>query len=424
MYFDRTRSRTALTPTERMSYAHTPYEGVEAAKYVYGSGQGFIGTDESISDCRHPGYADAIKHGAIVMGDLSIQKSSRTCIPASFSYGPYDNPPSHWGTERAWGDLAVWIEGRITYPTYITNDVSHGRDGVLMAAYAKMNEPPILVGEILGDLAKTLQMIRRPMGTAAKLLTKMIEVKRYRLKKKAAGSIAKVTADVWLEYRYGWKPIIGDTATAVSELEKAQVGRKQRLVARSQIPFTMNKSWVEEVAGGIPRCDAVTCNVHYTGNGRACGGVIYEVDVRSTPERIAASLGLGIDRLPSTIWELIPLSFVVDWFVNVGQWIQASVPVIGQTVLAAWITTVVEETKNLSLVTHTTLGPDGSYPSQTWNGYGGGSETKTTTVTRDTRPVLSATPTLNPAFPGLIHSVDALGLLAQGVIRGLSNFKR
>jgi hypothetical protein len=293
-----------------------------------------------------------------------------------------------------------------------------------MAAYAKMNEPPILVGEILGDLAKTLQMIRRPMGTAAKLLTKMIEVKRYRLNKKAAGSIAKVTADVWLEYRYGWKPIIGDTATAVSELEKAQVGRKQRLVARSQIPFTMNKSWVEEVAGGIPRCDAVTCNVHYTGNGRACGGVIYEVDVRSTPERIAASLGLGIDRLPSTIWELIPLSFVVDWFVNVGQWIQASVPVFGQTVLAAWITTVVEETKNLSLVTHTTLGPDGSYPSQTWNGYGGGSETKTTAITRDTRPVLSATPTLNPAFPGLIHSVDALGLLAQGVIRGFSNFKR
>jgi len=424
MYFDRTRSRAGSTPTECMSYAHTPYGGVESAKYVYGSGQGYVGTNESISDCRHPGYANAIKHGAIVMGDLLILKSSRTCTPANFSYGPYDNPPSHWGTERAWGDLAVWIESRITYPTYITNDVSQGRDGVLIAAYAKMNEPPILVGEILGDLAKTLQMIRRPMGSAAKLLTKMIEVKRYRLRKKAAGSVAKVTADVWLEYRYGWKPIIGDTATAISEFEKAHPVRKQRLVARSQKPFTVSKSWTEQVAGGIPRCDAVTCNVHYTGNGRACGGVIYEVDVKSTPEQIAASLGLGIDQLPSTIWELIPLSFVVDWFVNVGKWIQASVPAIGQTVLAAWVTTVVEETKSLSLATHTTLGPDGSNPSRTWDGYGGGSETTTTTVTRDTRPALSATPKLNPVFPGLIHSVDALSLLAQGIVRGLHDFKR
>lgn len=33
--------------------------------------------------------------------------------------------------------------------------------------------------------------------------------------------------------------------------------------------------------------------------------------------------------LPTTLWELVPLSFVVDWFLNVGEYIQSLRPIVG-----------------------------------------------------------------------------------------------
>lgn len=61
-------------------------------------------------------------------------------------------------------------------------------------------------------------------------------------------------------------------------------------------------------------------------------GILYETAVIA---RMAANLGLS--RPLSTAWELVPYSFVVDWFVNVGAWLDAIQPSLAHKTLGAWV---------------------------------------------------------------------------------------
>lgn len=41
-----------------------------------------------------------------------------------------------------------------------------------------------------------------------------------------------------------------------------------------------------------------------------------------------------------TVWDLTPYSFILDWFINMGDIISAHAPVPGVKALASWVTTV------------------------------------------------------------------------------------
>jgi hypothetical protein len=61
-------------------------------------------------------------------------------------------------------------------------------------------------------------------------------------------------------------------------------------------------------------------------------GILYELDHRDV-------FGLSFKEIPITAWELVPYSFVIDWFVNAGDYIQAVTPKLGVKVLGSWSTT-------------------------------------------------------------------------------------
>jgi hypothetical protein len=52
----------------------------------------------------------------------------------------------------------------------------------------------------------------------------------------------------------------------------------------------------------------------------------------------------GWTEVPLAAWELVPFSFVVDWIVNVGDWLEAVQPKVGVRTLAEGITVKSERT--------------------------------------------------------------------------------
>lgn len=136
------------------------------------------------------------------------------------------------------------------------------------------------------------------------------------LKKRAKRDTwADESASAWMEFNYGWTPLLGDIDSAAKYLAEKHV--------RGYFP-------VQEVSRAHRA--RRTSSVNYgTGNSyRYVDRARFMSHVRRTYElypdwaKKPSTLNeLGFTDPYTLAWELLPLSFVVDWFVNVGQVLQS-----------------------------------------------------------------------------------------------------
>lgn len=131
-------------------------------------------------------------------------------------------------------------------------------------------------------------------------------------------TMSRTIPEKWLEYTYGWKPLIFDIDNASKALCQMlfDEGLPMYLIVRA------GKSDVDDVS--LPFLDAinngalrafwdlrVTSACHYSIRYQKATGVL--ADARDP-------LGLG---LAPTLWELTPYSFCLDWVVGVGDWLRS-----------------------------------------------------------------------------------------------------
>lgn len=116
----------------------------------------------------------------------------------------------------------------------------------------------------------------------------------------------------WLEYHFGWAPLVSDIAVCVDRLQKpfaeeklSAVGARVSLAkSRSSTYYngdTTDEWWNQE--------GSIRCKV---------GGV-----VRITNPNLYLADRLGLVNPATVAWELVPFSFVVDWFVNVNDFLSS-----------------------------------------------------------------------------------------------------
>lgn len=107
----------------------------------------------------------------------------------------------------------------------------------------------------------------------------------------------------WLELQYGWLPLIGDTYEAVKafrELTKKARSTTFRVREEKNRIFTKSSSVVSwDVKEMYSR------------------GIQYEMY-----EDMSAVRSLGLTNPYSVAWEVIPFSFVADWFIPVGTYLE------------------------------------------------------------------------------------------------------
>lgn len=122
------------------------------------------------------------------------------------------------------------------------------------------------------------------------------------------------------------------------------------------------------------------------------------------------SLGLaGVDQIAETAWELVPFSFVADWFANIGDTIAAWTPNVGIRQRASWVT--VRETRTF---TNSLTGATSNYSAL---GYASGNISigRTTAEKHDLLVERIVSPLLSP-YPRLDMSLDAYKLTDLGIM--------
>lgn len=378
--------------------------------------QSISGSRQSIEDVSHSNYAQRKKRGEIILGDCTITSWSRDVTSASFRMGPFTNGFNNLYT----GDFA--------YSIVLANPVTLNFNGVdigqiaLAKALAKAKEPGVMGGELLRDFTQTVRMLKRPFSGAQDLLKRMTAYRNKRLGKTAA-SAAKATSNTWLEFRYGWQPLIMDgqaTINAAHERRSRALGK--RLVFRSSESVTQKGGTtfnLKPLVGTFtwPCTGSVQCEEKRT----ASAGVIAQFDPERVSDEVSRFAGMRASDIPSTIWELTPYSFVVDWFTNAGTWLRAVTPVPGVSILGNWVSTVTDFSRICSGTIYLYhAGP----PAGTLVGSAGGATERSKTLRRICNVPLSSTPVLLRKPLSATHAVDALALSTDSILSVLRSFRR
>lgn len=115
-------------------------------------------------------------------------------------------------------------------------------------------------------------------------------------------------ANRWLELQYGWKPLLNDVYEAAKAFEAIA-----------------NKPRVQIYKGkGSDRvyCEPSQSPSNYSG-GCLVSRVVYSTIELSEDFSISPRASLGLQDPKQVLWEMLPWSFVVDWFIPIGTYLES-----------------------------------------------------------------------------------------------------
>lgn len=294
---------------------------------IGGSGYKAI-TDEVTSN-----YKKLKNEGKIINKPCSIISRKWTGGQViTFDMGPHPG----WGTRRITGHLDALRMRLPNMPPHIALDQERARSIQMTEAYSKMNKAEFQSTVFAAELGKTLEMMRSPLAGARKHLGKYESSVKRQLKldpNVASGLLygirteraAKAWANAHLELIFGWKPLVHDIQDSFKALSAAGVPRFPSLqVARARWAGGYSYSEVHNAPSLMGMTDwtdygdylcKVTCNA----------GVLYTIDHPNQTSVMQQAFGLGASDILPSAWELVRLSWLVDYFVNVGSWLQSAV---------------------------------------------------------------------------------------------------
>lgn len=179
-----------------------------------------------------------------------------------------------------------------------------------------------------GELKKTLETIRRPAKGVDNLINAYLNscsrLRRKYRRKVSQGVLQNDIIDNWLEYAFGWAPLIAETQNAAEALSRLIHDKRPHIQVRGFATVdTHNISNPARisVAGGLLEgtsflLDETSVSVSIRGAVRAkASGPLW----RSTQ-----LFGFQASEFVPTIWNLIPMSWVTDYFSNVGDILSAT----------------------------------------------------------------------------------------------------
>lgn len=118
----------------------------------------------------------------------------------------------------------------------------------------------------------------------------------------------KTLASLWLEIQYGWKPLLYDIEIASAFIAEAVNGASKN---GASMKATMKFSGEGYVAP--------SSNQAWMAHKKTSTTVTYQViNLRSNPVWLPT-----IESVAATAWELLPYSFVYDWVIPVGSYLEA-----------------------------------------------------------------------------------------------------
>lgn len=152
----------------------------------------------------------------------------------------------------------------------------------------------------------------------------------------------------WLEYQYGWKPLMSDVTNAMSSVDYAQSNDLYRFSKKAYVKRNVVKSISMPV--NVP-----LGNIQWRWDYEVYRSCFIRLDYTVNTGYMASLASLGLLNPVSLVWEKLPFSFVVDWFLPLGSWFNTFDATAGKSFKGGSASFVAITPPTYGRVTHTSI---------------------------------------------------------------------
>lgn len=321
--------------TKRWEAHYAIYRGNGSLKYQTDIGPtSYLYNSSSLSGVTNPNWRSQVRRKTNASTPFSATKQSHNTKPYYLDYEQW-SPTYDFGTADT-----RWVYWGYPYPYQrsSSNFATSDKDSALTKANnravsnfvnkARDYQSLAQGGMLLGEIRDTIAQIKRPLNGIR------TGVDRYRrhVKKRATyrsgkpkfdnlRNLSQMVSDTWLEYSLGWKPFAADVKGAVDRIcdwsgEDLNDSKEISGYGEETVSSVQKRSHSTTYLGPFLMDEVAT----YTVKVKCAGRVGTRANaIGYTAQRI----GLDPSEYVPVVWELIPYSFIVDYFVNVGDIISA-----------------------------------------------------------------------------------------------------
>jgi hypothetical protein len=353
-------------------------------------------------------YHAQIKAGAIINNpcDYSVSKREDSGPSTEISY----NPP-YSGTSTTVSQTGPITQYRLSQENatgyeYLPSLAPSGASvaEAKQKAIANIERTPFAFGEDIGELRETFKFLRNPIATVyntalsfrhdldklsglkssrqsiadrvrrknrdvlkqrkAESLLARVEQLRERHLKSATRRELRNIASVWAEYQFALAPLVRSVSDVMEAFSQTEGSLPERLSARGKSEHT------EEISGTHTYANRHSFESTSSLHVDIKASILYEVTNPVRDWRF--KLGLRGKDLPTTMWQLMPLSFMVDRMLDVSSFSAGMMNMLDPHVriLSACVRTKSTQTGSVRYT--------GYVPSTLWSTTGSGNTLKDT----------------------------------------------
>lgn len=250
--------------------------------------------------------------GALVPKELNLGQQLDQQGSFPLMYIMIGSAIGYQGTAHAWG--FVHLNNKLP-GTPISDSLERE---ALVDAYNKLYKKVANVADLIRTRKESMNMainMLRRLTSAARAIRhgnihRASSILGTDLHKRPKGG---TMSERWLEYAYGWSPLLSDLYNILDkgfgDIKFEVVSRKKELNENSVSPFWEGggSPW-RQVTGSLFELKTVSCKI--------------KCKIPNTAVQPISNFGL--DNPLELAWEALPYSFVIDWFIPIGDYLAQS----------------------------------------------------------------------------------------------------
>jgi hypothetical protein len=282
---------------------------------------------ETFTGDFNPRWRDQVRAGSSATTIASGVKATLNpgfldCYVIMGAVDPHNTSRAHYGVVGI-PSSTYWRAVEQSVPSDVLAEVTNRAISKFLDA-ADSARSSIEFGQDLGEWKETVHGLIHPLKSLREFtLSHLSRVTKLAKGVKHRAALSKMIADTWLEFKFGWFPLAADVGKAFADFSNNRNHvnvQSIRASARGSFhDFVLpNSAGGFSFSVGVVRCDTRVTGYYYVTFKGAIRTGAHEGALKA-----AQMLQLDLPHFVPTAWDLLPYSWIADYFVNVGDTLRA-----------------------------------------------------------------------------------------------------